>query len=115
MDEKILPFKKLGISVDVQGITWNGDLDYRALFEQTGDCVFIISLDFKILEVNPQANRMLGYSEGELPGNYSDIFLSLDNSVPSVTASTNLASRHIPIPGNSLEEYSTWSVSRTLE
>ncbi|MEY2816943.1 MAG: hypothetical protein RL275_406 [Chloroflexota bacterium] len=80
MDEKILPFKKLGISVDVQGITWNGDLDYRALFEQTGDCVFIISLDFKILEVNPQANRMLGYSEGELPGNYSDIFLSLDNS-----------------------------------
>lgn len=80
MDEKILPFKKLGIGVDVQGITWNGDLDYRALFEQTGDCVFIISLDFKILEVNPQANRMLGYSEGELPGNYSDIFLSLDNS-----------------------------------
>ena len=80
MDEKVLPFKNVGIGIDVQGTSWNGDLDYRALFEQTGDCVFIIGLDFKILAVNPQANRMLGYSTDELPGNPAEMFLNLDHS-----------------------------------
>ncbi|MBI2333527.1 MAG: PAS domain S-box protein, partial [Chloroflexi bacterium] len=80
MDEKVLPFKNFGIGVDVQGNSWSGDLDYRALFEQTGDCVFIISLDFKILAVNPQANRMLGYSDDELPGSSAEVFLNLDHS-----------------------------------
>jgi len=81
MDEKILPFKKVDIGVDVQGNSWSGDLDYRALFEQTGDCVFIINLDFTILAVNPQANRMLGYADDELTGKHSDIFLNLDHSL----------------------------------
>ena len=44
--------------------SWNGTLDYRALFEQTADCVLIISLDFNFVTLNPQAVRMLGYPEG---------------------------------------------------
>lgn len=80
MDEKVLPFKGVGVGVDLQGSSWNGELDYRALFEQTGDCVFIIGLDFKILAVNPQANQMLGYSNGELPGSSAEMFLNLDHS-----------------------------------
>lgn len=80
MDEKVLPFSNLPVGVDLQGSSWNGNLDYRALFEQTGDCVFIISLDFKVLALNPQASRMLGYSDGELPGSSAEIFLNLDHS-----------------------------------
>lgn len=38
-------------------------LDYRALFEQTGECVFIISLDLKLITANPPALHLLGYEE----------------------------------------------------
>jgi PAS domain S-box-containing protein len=41
---------------------------YRALFEQTNDGVFIISLDLKYLAVNKQAADMLGYEVDELVG-----------------------------------------------
>ena len=44
------------------------NFNYRALFEQTEDCVFIISLDFRYIAVNPQAIRLLGYSKQELIG-----------------------------------------------
>ena len=44
------------------------DFDYRALFEQTGECIFIISLDFKFITANPQALRLLGYEERQLTG-----------------------------------------------
>jgi PAS domain S-box-containing protein len=44
------------------------NLDYRALFEQTGECVFIIGLDFKFVTANPQALRLLGYEEARLTG-----------------------------------------------
>ncbi len=47
------------------GRLWNGELDYRALFEQTGDCVFIVNLDLNLVTLNPQAARLLGYSNGE--------------------------------------------------
>jgi PAS domain S-box-containing protein len=43
-------------------------LDYRALFEQTGECVFIIGLDFKLITANPQALRLLGYEDHQLTG-----------------------------------------------
>ncbi|HND48329.1 MAG TPA: PAS domain S-box protein, partial [Anaerolineales bacterium] len=75
MDEKVLPLKAIG--VDIKDTSWNGDLDYRALFEQTGDGVFIIGLDFNVLAANPPANRMLGYVDGELQGTSAEIFLNL--------------------------------------
>jgi PAS domain S-box-containing protein len=43
-------------------------LDYRALFEQTGECLFIISPDFKFITANQQALRLLGYEESQLTG-----------------------------------------------
>jgi PAS domain S-box-containing protein len=42
------------------------NLDYRALFEQTGECVFIINLEFKFITANAQALQLLGYEEHEL-------------------------------------------------
>jgi PAS domain S-box-containing protein len=71
MDEKPIPLSKLPVDVEGQS---NGkdkldaDLDYRALFEQTGECVFIIGLDFKFITANQQALRLLGYEEHQLPG-----------------------------------------------
>ncbi len=47
---------------------WGEDLHYRALFEQTGECVFIIGLDFCYLAANQQALSLLGYDEDELIG-----------------------------------------------
>lgn len=44
------------------------DFHSQALFEQTEDCVFIISFDLRYIAVNPQATRLLGYSEAELIG-----------------------------------------------
>ncbi len=47
---------------------WDQNFHYQALFEQTEDCVFIISFDLRYIAVNPQATRLLGYSEQELIG-----------------------------------------------
>ncbi|MBK7448085.1 MAG: PAS domain-containing protein [Anaerolineales bacterium] len=88
MDEKILSARRSSADMDKQGgRLWNGELDYRALFEQTGDCVFIVNLDLNLVTLNPQAARLLGYSNGEysaaLAGdlfNLSDPFPSADNS-----------------------------------
>ncbi|MBK6791929.1 MAG: PAS domain S-box protein [Anaerolineales bacterium] len=66
MDEKILSARRSSADMDKQGgRLWNGELDYRALFEQTGDCVFIVNLDLNLVTLNPQAARLLGYSNGE--------------------------------------------------
>lgn len=66
MDKKTLSLRNLqAADMRLMETPWNGDLDYRALFEQTGDCVFIIGMDFKIIAVNPQAMRLLGYVDGE--------------------------------------------------
>lgn len=64
MDEKLLPVN-FSAAFETQHPAWSGELDYRALFEQTGDCVFIISPDFKILFLNPQAKRLLGFAGGQ--------------------------------------------------
>lgn len=47
---------------------WDQNFHYRALFEQTQDCVFIISFDLRYIAANPQAIHLLGYSEQELIG-----------------------------------------------
>jgi len=47
---------------------WGEKLDYRALFDQTSECVFIIGLDLHYLAANQQALDLLGYREEELIG-----------------------------------------------
>lgn len=41
---------------------------YRAVFDDTGDAVFIADGEGRLLDVNPAAHRALGYSPGELIG-----------------------------------------------
>ena len=45
---------------------WDRNFSYQALFEQTGECIFIISLDFHYITANQQALSLLGYEEEEL-------------------------------------------------
>lgn len=47
---------------------WDDELSYRALFEQTGEAIFIIGLDFRYITANQQALNLLGYKENELVG-----------------------------------------------
>jgi PAS domain S-box-containing protein len=54
------------------------DLDYRALFEQTGECVFIIGLDLCYIAANPQGLNLLGYEKDELVGMPVSNIMSLD-------------------------------------
>ena len=72
MDEKTIPLSTLEIDTLLNGSAlhkqWGDDLHYRALFEQTGECVFIIGLDFHYLAANQQALSLLGYKADELIG-----------------------------------------------
>ncbi|HEX9331347.1 MAG TPA: PAS domain S-box protein, partial [Anaerolineales bacterium] len=72
MDENIIPLDKYlmesKISARKSSKRWGEDLHYRALFEQTSECVFIIGLDFRYLAANQQALNLLGYEEHELVG-----------------------------------------------
>ncbi len=71
MDEKTIPLSKLPVDIKVhlnKGQVWAEALDYRALFEQTGECVVIIGLDFRIITANTKALQLLGYDEGQLIG-----------------------------------------------
>jgi len=72
MDEKTIPLERYAVEsrnrTGKPGNTWGEDLHYRALFEQTSECVFIIGLDFHYLAANQQALSLLGYEERELVG-----------------------------------------------
>jgi len=72
MDENAIPLERDAIESRIHpgrpGNTWGEDLHYRALFEQTSECVFIIGLDFHYLAANQQALSLLGYEERELVG-----------------------------------------------
>lgn len=84
MDEKTIPLSKLPVDIKVhlnQGRTWGESLDYRALFEQTGECVFIIGLNFQILTANTKAMNLLGYDEGELIGMPVEEIMFMDESI----------------------------------
>lgn len=72
MDEKTIPLPRPGRKPD-PGLgrsrhQWGEDFHYRALFEQTGECVFIIGLDLRYITANQQALSLLGYEERELVG-----------------------------------------------
>src|ERR1044071_9871101 len=70
MDEKIVPASSVDQILHLTDTPkqWGDDLHYRALFEQTGECVFILGLDFRYLAANHQALNLLGYDEDELIG-----------------------------------------------
>jgi len=72
MDDKTLPITKLSPEMKAQlgkqNKNWEVDKLGRALFEQTGECVFIIDMDLRYLTANRQALLLLGYDERELSG-----------------------------------------------
>lgn len=83
MDEKTIPLSKLPVDIKVQISGKNRlgtNLDYRALFEQTGECVFIIGLDFKFITANQQALCLLGYEESQLIGLPVEDIMLLEDS-----------------------------------
>ena len=62
MDEKNISLSKFPVDSKVQASgqnKWDTNLDYRALFEQTRECVFIIGLDFRFITANQQALQLL--------------------------------------------------------
>src|SRR3990172_2416702 len=72
MDERTIPpsgrGKRTGSLPKSPRNQWGEDFHYRALFEQTGECVFIIGLDLRYITANQQALSLLGYEESELVG-----------------------------------------------
>ena len=85
MDEKTIPLDKYLIQTKAYsrkpGKKWGEDLHYRALFEQTSECVFIIGMDFHYLAANRQALGLLGYEEHELVGLPVSEVMSQDDSL----------------------------------
>jgi PAS domain S-box-containing protein len=85
MDEKTIPLDKYFIESRLHsrksGKKWGEDLHYRALFEQTSECVFIIGMDFRYLAANQQALMLLGYEEHELIGMPVSDVMSQDDSL----------------------------------
>jgi len=47
---------------------WEKEAQYRGIFESTSDCLLILDFDGRIVEANPAACRMYGYSYEELIG-----------------------------------------------
>ena len=85
MDEKTIPLprpeQKLESDSKKFRNQWGEDFHYRALFEQTGECVFIIGLDLRYITANQQALSLLGYEERELAGLPVSDVMSLDNEL----------------------------------
>jgi PAS domain S-box-containing protein len=85
MDEKTIPLDKYLMETKVfprkLGKKWGEDLHYRALFEQTSECVFVIGMDFRYLAANQQALRLLGYEEQELVSMPVSEVMSQDDSL----------------------------------
>jgi len=85
MDEKTIPLDKYFIESRINARKpnkkWGEDLHYRALFEQTSECVFIIGMDFRYLAANHQALMLLGYEERELVGMPVSDVMSQDDSL----------------------------------
>jgi PAS domain S-box-containing protein len=85
MAEKTIPLSKFEEMRNSQpkqpSREWGKDFHYRALFEQTGECVFIVGLDLKYVTANPQALNMLGYAEHELAGLPVSEVMSLDEGL----------------------------------
>ncbi|HJR81484.1 MAG TPA: ATP-binding protein [Anaerolineales bacterium] len=99
MDEKTIPLPRpLQPDSARQQLRagWGEDFHYRALFEQTGECVFIIGLDLRYITANQQALSLLGYEERELTGMPVSDVMSLGEELDrgaSIGESSNLSER----------------------
>jgi two-component system sensor histidine kinase/response regulator len=93
MDEKTIPLPrpggKPGSALKRPRKGWGEDFHYRALFEQTGECVFIIGLDLRYLTANQQALSLLGYEEHELMGMPVSEVMSLGEELGHVTVGSD--------------------------
>lgn len=85
MDEKTIPISSHEPSKKLLGklpdVPLAKDLNYRALFDQTSECVFIIGLDLRYHSANSQALNLLGYQEHELIGIPVSNVISLDEEL----------------------------------
>jgi len=85
MDEKTIPLQEYAAGSKMHAVKpgrqWGEDLHYRALFEQTSECVFIIGLDLCYLAANRQALSLLGYEEEELVGIQVRKIMSQDDAL----------------------------------
>jgi len=100
MHEKTIPLNKIiiesGVMVKAPVDTEGRDLHYRALFDQTGECVFIIGLDLCYRAANQRALNLLGYEEYELIGMPVIEIMSQDEglgTLPLNGDSSNLSER----------------------
>jgi PAS domain S-box-containing protein len=100
MDEKTIPIATYQAGRSSQEGSrikaWGDDFHYRALFEQSDDCIFIISLGLSYMAANPQALELLGYTESELVGKPVSEIMALDESLGHATVlddSSNLVER----------------------
>ncbi len=85
MNDKNIPISQQSgirkLPTDVGKSDLGRNLNYRALFDQTSECVFIIGLDLVYLAANQQALNLLGYEEKELIGLPVSDLLSLDEQL----------------------------------
>ena len=85
MDDRTVPIPKLAArrkrTAKARKVERGQNLDYRALFDQTSECVFIIGLDLTYLAANQQALDLLGYEEMELVGMPVSKVMSLDEQL----------------------------------
>jgi PAS domain S-box-containing protein len=85
MEQKTIPIRRASIGQEESAVNlhrnWDKSISYRALFEQTGECIFIISLDLRCITANQQALSLLGYKEEELVNKPVDEVLSQDASL----------------------------------
>jgi PAS domain S-box-containing protein len=97
MEEKTIPLPRLDARLTKQhgkpAQEWDDLLYGRALFEQTGECVFIIGLDFRYIAANQQALSLLGYEEYELVGKPVSEVMSQDDSLGHGSTVGNLYER----------------------
>jgi PAS domain S-box-containing protein len=73
MDEKTIPISNLppyltALVKQQKTLAWGEDVHYRALFDYTGESVFIIGMDLHYITANQQALDLLGYKKEELIG-----------------------------------------------
>src|SRR5215510_8340466 len=89
MHEKTIPLQQFmiesGALAKARVHQESNDLHYRALFDQTGECVFIIGLDLCYRAANQQALNLLGYEEHELIGLPVIEIMSQDEQLGTVT------------------------------
>lgn len=85
MDEKTVPVSSHEPSKKILArlpeVPLSRDLNYRSLFDQTSECVFIIGLDLRYHSANAQALNLLGYQEHELIGMLVSNVISLDEQL----------------------------------